>query len=99
MRTNMAHNNQLDVPDAALRDSKSLEILRIWIAEGRQHVSLRIGVWDDPAAWGLMLADLMRHIVNTYKPGTASDRERILERIRLGLAAELESPTDEPTEQ
>ena len=99
MRIDMDQDNQLDVPDTALHDSKSFEILRVWIANGGQHVSLRAGVWDDPAAWGLMLADLVRHIVNTYETGTASDRERVLERIRLGLAAELENPTDEPTQQ
>ena len=91
--------HELTVPATALRDRNSFEILRVWIANGGQHVSLRAGLWEDPAAWGLMLADLARHIVNTYEPATASDREQILERIKLGLIAELEAQTDAPPEK
>jgi hypothetical protein len=93
----MAQKNQLAVPGEALRDPKSFEVLRVWIADNNQHVSLRAGVWEDPAAWGLMLADLARHIVNTYEPATASDREQILNRIKRGFDAELQTPTDTPT--
>lgn len=69
----MPQTDQLLIPDAAKRDPKSLELLRVWIADNNQHVSLRTGVWDDPAEWGLMLADLARHIVNTYEQDAALD--------------------------
>ena len=93
----MAQNDQLAIPGAAVHDPKSFEVLRVWVADNNQQVSLRAGVWEDPAAWGLMLADLARHIVNTYEPATAPDREQILKRIKLGFDAELQSPTDTPT--
>ena len=57
--------SELHIPDAAKKDSNAFEILRIWIAGGSQHVSLKTGVWEDPAAWGLMLADLAKHVANT----------------------------------
>ena len=95
----MAQKDQLAIPGVAARDPKSFEILRVWVADHNQQVSLRAGVWEDPAAWGLMLADLARHIVNTYEPATAADREQILNRIKLGFEAELQSPTDIPTGQ
>jgi hypothetical protein len=95
----MAQKNQLAIPDVAARDPRSFEILRVWIADDNQQISLRAGVWEDPAAWGLMLADLARHIVNTYQPAAAQDREQILNRIKLGFEVELQSPTDTPIEQ
>ena len=96
-RSYMAQKDQLDIPDVAARDLESFEILRVWIADNHQHVTLRAGVWEDPAAWGLMLADLARHVVNTYEPATVADRKEILTRIRLGFEAEFQSPTDIPT--
>jgi hypothetical protein len=90
---NMAQNEQLAIPDEAVRDSKSFELLRVWIANDNQIVSLRSEVWEDPAAWGMMLADLARHVVNTYEPAAASDRDQILNRIKLGFEVEMQSPT------
>ena len=92
----MGQSNQLPVPDAAKADSGSFEILRVWVADRGQHVSLRAGVWTDPAAWGIMLADLARHIVNSYEQEAAADRLRTLQRIRLGFDAELTRATDDP---
>lgn len=43
---------ELQVPDAARKDSNAVEILRIWIAGGSQHVSLKSGVWEDPGGLG-----------------------------------------------
>ena len=93
----MAASDQLLIPEAAKTDSKSFELLRVWVADNKQHVSLRIGVWNDPAAWGLMLADLAKHIVNSYNQDAALDRLKTLQRIRAALDAELSSPTDHPT--
>jgi hypothetical protein len=88
--------SELQIPDAAKKDSDAVEILRIWIAGGSQHVSLKTGVWEDPAAWGLMLADLAKHVANAYAAG-GMDRAEALRRVYQGLQVEMESPTDEPT--
>ena len=86
--------DQLIIPDAAKRDSKSFELLRVWIAENNQHVSLRAGVWEDPAAWGIMLADLAGHVANTYEQSEGRNRAETLQRIKAGFDAEMSSPTD-----
>ena len=88
--------SELQIPDAAKKDSDAVEILRIWIADGSQHVSIKTGVWKDPAAWGLMLADLCNHVANAYA-AEGLDRAQALRRVHQGLQAEMESPTDEPT--
>ena len=81
----MADGDQLLIPDAAKADVNSFELLRVWIAKRGQHVSLRVGTWSDPAAWGIMLADLTVHIVNSYDQDMALDRVKTLQRLRLHL--------------
>jgi Domain of unknown function (DUF5076) len=95
----MENSNQLEIPGPAMEDSGSFEILRVWVAKNSQQVSVRTGVWEDPAAWGLLLADLMRHVACSYQLQSASDRKEVLERIKSGLLAELNNPTDEPPSQ
>lgn len=92
-------DNELTIPEAARRDPRSVELLRVWLVGGRQHVSLRVGVWDDPAGWGIMLADLARHVANAYQQQMGLDRTKTLERVKAGWEAEFSSPSDEPTGQ
>ena len=93
----MASNKFLDPPPAASRDKASFELLRVWVAEQGQHVSLRSGAWEDPFAWGIVLADLARHIVNAESMHRKDlDTEAFFNRMLEGFHAEIESPTDEP---
>lgn len=89
--------NELPVPPVAEADNLARELVRVWAAGGRQCVSIEIGLWSDPAAWGLLLVDLARHIANAYEQQDARDRRETLERIRTAFDAEWETPTDEPT--
>ncbi|RRA48862.1 DUF5076 domain-containing protein [Acidipila sp. EB88] len=91
----MADAKQLLIPEDARQDPKAFELLRVWVADGAQHVSLRAGIWEDPAAWGMMLADLAGHIANSYEQGAGLDREEVLDRIRESLEHEWNSSTDE----
>ena len=87
----------LEPPPAASRDKASFELLRVWVAEQGQHVSLRAGAWEDPFAWGIVLADLARHIVNAEAMAREDlDKDAYLERMLEGFQAEIDSPTDEP---
>jgi hypothetical protein len=93
----MASNKFLDPPPAATRDKASFELLRVWVAEQGQHVSLRSGAWEDPFAWGIVLADLARHIVNAEAMQNKElDENAYLQRLLEGFQAEIDSPTDEP---
>lgn len=95
----MPETNQLQVPPAARNDRRSFELLRVWIANGEQHITLRAGIWDDPAAWGTMLADLAGHIANTFEQaapaGQTPDRQALLDRMKEALDAEWNSAADE----
>ena len=92
----MAINKPLEPPPAAKRDNASFELLRVWVAEQGQHVSLRSGVWEDAFAWGIVLADLARHIVHAESLAQKDlDRDAFLARLLEGFQAEIESPTDD----
>jgi Domain of unknown function (DUF5076) len=86
--------DELAPPPAAIDDARSFEIARLWIAADAQHVALRTNVWPDPAAWGIMLADLARHVALAHQGKENHDVADVLERVLAGFHAELESPTD-----
>jgi Domain of unknown function (DUF5076) len=93
----MSARNALLIPDAALQDPNSFEFLRVWVANKALHVSLAAGVWKDPAALGILLADLARHVASACEQNAGLDKRTTLERIKDGFGAEFESPTDEPS--
>ena len=81
----MAKYNELPIPDAAKKDRQAFELVRVWVANKGQHVSLRAGAWDDPAFYGIMLADLAGHIANAYEQDAGLDRLKTLQRIKASL--------------
>jgi hypothetical protein len=90
------HPRQLPIPDSAVNDSRAVELLRVWAAAGKQHVSLATGLWHDPANWGIMLVDLANHIANAYEQADGMNRVTTLKRLRDGFDAEWETATDQP---
>ncbi|MFM8583639.1 MAG: DUF5076 domain-containing protein [Planctomycetaceae bacterium] len=89
---------QLPVPPTAAGDVRAIELVRVWAAHGKQHVSLATSIWQDPAAWGIMLVDLAKHIANAYEQNEEMDYVNVLSRIREGFDAEWGTSTDGPTE-
>jgi hypothetical protein len=88
------HTHELPIPPVALADAKARELIRIWAASGNQHMSLAAGLWDDPAAWGIMLVDLARHLARAYEQSHGFDADAALTRIRQGMDAEWFKDTD-----
>jgi len=90
----MKHENELLIPPAAEEDPKALEVIRVWVAKGGQHVSLNPLVWTDPQAWGIVLADLAGHVANAYEQALGLNRAETMRKITDLLVAELTNPTD-----
>lgn len=88
------NDQQLLIPPGAFQDANSRELIRVWAALGKQHVSLRAGAWKDPAAWGIVLVDLARHLSRAYEQLGEFDENHALARIREGLEAEWANDTD-----
>ena len=81
----------LPAPEAAQIDANAIELLRVWAASGQQHMSIATGVWENPAAWGIMLVDLAKHIAKSYEGMNEAD---VLESIKQGFDAEWNSATE-----
>jgi hypothetical protein len=58
---------------------------------------LATGLWNDPGNWGVVLADLARHVARSYELTGKVDQTTALKRIRELFEAEWSHPTDEPT--
>jgi hypothetical protein len=92
----MAH--ELPIPPAAVADPRSLEMIRVWLAQGKQHCVLNVGFWeerglDELAAWGVLLADMLHHLANAHEAEYGRSPEETLRVIRRALDVELDQPT------
>jgi hypothetical protein len=91
----MASFDPLNVPPEAL-ERGGVEVLRAAIVDGGLHVSLR-RAFDDPQAWGMLIADVARHAARVFANETAMTEEQAVERIRSMFDAEMDAPTDRGT--
>jgi hypothetical protein len=94
----------LPIPIPAKRDPRSVEMVRTWIAEEGVHIALNIGFWEQPErgiderdAWGILMADMARHIANAHKAEYGRDPRETLIAIREAFEREIEKPTSSHT--
>jgi hypothetical protein len=93
---------QLPIPEAAIDDGTSVEMMRAWIAKKGLHVSLNIGVYEgkgmsEAKAWGIILADAARHIADALAQGHGANSSDALHAIREHFDDELSDPTSPTT--
>ena len=85
----------LHVPPAALEHG-GVEVLRAVIVDGALHVSLR-RAFDEPDMWGMLIADVTRHIARIYATESSLTQDQVIERVRRIYDAEMDNPTDPGT--
>jgi Domain of unknown function (DUF5076) len=91
--------NQRPIPEAALRDENSVEMLRIWIAERGLHCSMKVGMYSESKgpseekAWGTMLSDVIRHLGDALHSEYGGSKEQIIQKIFDKISEELANPT------
>ena len=85
----------LHIPPAALEQG-GVEVLRAVIIDGGLHVSLR-RAFEDPEAWGMLIADVARHIARVYATELQMSEEQTLARLRAIFEAEMDAPSDPGT--
>ena len=71
-----------------------------WIAEKGLHTTLNIGMWEDagrnePKAWGVFLADVVRHISNAIEDRNGALTGETAATILAALEKEFNSPTSD----
>ncbi len=86
----------LPIPDSLDTRDSNVEVLRLWAGGGQQLLTLQVGYWPDPAAWGIVLADLARHCASAYAADSSHSYDDALARITEGLLAEQGAPTEVP---
>ena len=82
----------LHIPPTALEQG-GVEVLRAAIVDGGLHVALR-RAFDDPEAWGMLIADIARHVARIYASEDKFREDETIERIRAIFDAEMDAPTD-----
>jgi hypothetical protein len=85
----------LHIPPDAL-ERGGVEVLRAAIIDGGLHVSLR-RAFDDPEAWGMLIADIARHVARIYAKESAMTEDQVLDRVRSIFEAEMDAPSDPGT--
>jgi hypothetical protein len=93
--------NEGAIPEAALRDKNAVELLRAWIAERRLQCSSKLGRYHEKTdategrAWGVILADVTRHVAMAMEARYSADRTEIIREIRDSFLKELGNPTSD----
>lgn len=90
----------LAIPPTAQRDEDSIQMISGWIAERGLHCSLNVGMWwgqgqNEPTAWGIMLADIIRHVANALQDENGSDPTETALQIVESLWVEFKDPTSD----
>jgi hypothetical protein len=88
------HQGEQQIPNTVYDDPEAREVLRAWIAHGGLHMSFQPSFWPNPSTWGILIVDLMRHLARGYEQDGLFTYKDALSRIRSGLDAEWEHPTD-----
>lgn len=79
--------NEISPPPLAQHQAAH-EILRVWALEGSSQECSLNTTWQDPAAWGLLLVDVARHVARAYANSGHLSEQQALERIWSGFNAE-----------
>jgi len=90
--------HELPLPPAAIGDKNSLEMIRVWLADDKQHSVLNIGFWEDRGiderkAWGILLADMIHHVANAHEEQYGRSADESIERIKESFLHEIQNPS------
>ncbi|MBL8856396.1 MAG: DUF5076 domain-containing protein [Planctomycetaceae bacterium] len=79
----------------------AVEMARIWIGKRKLHCVLNVGHWSDTSgidechAWGIVLADIARHVSFALEDMMGSDPRENLKMILESFRAEISHKTSE----
>jgi hypothetical protein len=88
----IAHVEELALPPPA-QEQGGYEVLRAVISDGNLHVSLR-RAFDEPDVWGVLLADIARHVGRIYAVEALMREDEVVEKVWAMFQAEMDRPTD-----
>lgn len=83
------NKNELNVPGLA-KDKDSYEVLRVWSDKNYSSQFVVGPKWEDPAVWGITLADMVKKISEVHAKKHGGDAKAIQGTITSMLTAELD---------
>ena len=66
-RSKKSSPRDLSVPSEVEADPKAKEVLRVWVANDGVVCALRLELWKEATSWGIVLADITRHVAHAVK--------------------------------
>ncbi len=90
----------LPKPPDATSDPEAVEVMSAWIANESLHIVLKQAFFrnrnfEEEWAWGVLLADTMRHLANAIADERGDDATDVLEGIHEALETELAKATSQ----
>ncbi len=82
---------QLTVPDSVASDPDAVEMLRLWWSRGEPVMAIK-PAFEDPKAYGGMLAIAARNIAHVYHMSKGLDEDATYRQVLSGLQAALSGP-------
>jgi len=79
--------DELPLPSEALRNG-GVEVLRAGVVDQELFITAR-RLFDDPAEWGGLLADVARRLAMLYAADSDADEDRVAARIFMGFGTSL----------
>jgi hypothetical protein len=84
--------HELKFPTDVQNNADGKESARICITGDKLTFVVLADLWERPAAWGIVMADLARQVAAALQD--PADRDRLLEDIRSAFDAEWSHPTE-----
>ena len=85
---------ELPIPSTVASDPEAVELARLWVGQERLRVSIRTEALGQPSEWGAVLAELARHLANSYVQSQGADRTKVFDRIVHGFQTNLDHTSD-----
>jgi hypothetical protein len=87
------NKNELTPPPMAKEVKDSFEILRVWSDHNYSSQFIIDPKWEEPAVWGIALADIVKNIAVAHVEKHGGNVEEVQESISQVLLAELQNST------
>jgi len=93
--------NERPIPEPVFDDPEAVEMLRVWVANRKLYCAMKVGMYKEATkipeekAWGIILADVARHVSLALKEGYQSDDSISLVKIRESFLEEMAKPTSQ----
>ncbi|MEA2570196.1 MAG: hypothetical protein QOI24_2197 [Acidobacteriota bacterium] len=88
--------NELPIPEDVPQATEAAELVRAWVVDGALHCSVSPLAFDNASTWGILLADVARHVAYALQQEGIAKPFDVLDGIRTVFNEELASPTAEP---